>query len=117
MGDFYAPKLWELLLHITKLDAEKHASRISREERKALVKVSKGLEIEVDSLLGFERAMITSGGVSVREVDSKTMRSKKIDNLFFAGEVLDIEGPTGGYNLQICWSTGFTAGENAAVGK
>ncbi len=114
LNDFYAPKLLDLIFKITKLDTEKHAAKISRDERKSLVKISKELELEVDSLLGFERAMITSGGVPISEIDSKTMRSKKIDNLYFAGEILDIDGPTGGYNLQICWSTGFVAGENSA---
>lgn len=114
MGDFYAPKLLELIFHITGLDREKHAARISKKERKQIVNITKGLEIEVDSLMGFERAMVTGGGVSLKEVDSKTMKSKIIDNLYFAGEILDIDGPTGGYNLQICWSTGYMAGENAA---
>lgn len=115
LGDFYAPKLFELLLQVCGLDATKQLARISKEERKKIVKFSKELEIEVDSLLGFDRAMITSGGVSVREVDPKTMRSKIVSNLFFAGEILDLDGPTGGYNLQICWSTGYVAGDN--VGK
>lgn len=114
LSDFYAPRLLELLLHVANLDAEKQVARISKEERKSLIKASKELEVSVESLLGFDRAMVTSGGVSVREVDSRTMRSKIIDNLFFAGEILDIDGPTGGYNLQICWSTGYVAGENAA---
>jgi predicted flavoprotein YhiN len=66
---------------------------------------------------GFDRAMVTRGGVSLKEVDSKTMRSKLIGNLFLAGEVLDIDGPTGGYNLQVCWSTGYVAGTHAVVKK
>jgi hypothetical protein len=60
-------------------------------------------------LLGFDKAMITSGGISLKEVDSKTMKSKIINNLYFAGEVLDIDGPSGGYNLQVCWTTGYVA--------
>ena len=64
----------------------------------------------VESLMGFDQAIVTSGGVSLKEVDSKTMQSKIMDNLYFAGEILDIDGPTGGYNLQICWSTGWAAG-------
>ena len=66
---------------------------------------------------GFDRAMVTHGGVSLKEVDSKTMRSKIIENLYLAGEVLDIDGPTGGYNLQACWSTGYVAGTHAAGKK
>jgi len=68
----------------------------------------------VSSLLGFDTAIVTSGGVSLKEIDSKTMRSKLVENLFFAGEIINLHGPTGGYNLQICWSTGYLAGETAA---
>jgi len=66
-------------------------------------------------LLGFEQAKATSGGVDLKEIDSKTMRSGKIGNLFFAGEIIDLDGPTGGYNLQICWSTGYSAGNSVNV--
>ena len=67
----------------------------------------------VGGLMGYDRAIVTSGGVSLREIDPKTMRSKIIDNLFFAGEIIDLDGPTGGYNLQICWSAGYAAGTAA----
>ncbi len=66
-------------------------------------------------LLGFDQAIVTSGGVDLKEIDPKTMKSKLIDNLFFAGEIIDLHGPTGGYNLQFCWSTGCLAGKNAAI--
>ncbi|HBR71277.1 MAG TPA: aminoacetone oxidase family FAD-binding enzyme, partial [Candidatus Moranbacteria bacterium] len=115
MQDFYSPKLLQLILQIANSDNKKNAANISREERRMIVKVSKGLEMEVEELLGFERAMVTNGGVDLKQVDSKTMQSKIVENLFFAGEVLDIDGPTGGYNLQICWSTGYVAGKWAAV--
>lgn len=115
MQDFYSPKLLQLILQIANLDSGKNAANISREERRMIVKISKGLEMDVEELLGFERAMVTSGGVDLKEVDSKTMQSKIIENLFFAGEILDLDGPTGGYNLQMCWSTGHTAGKWAAV--
>jgi len=67
----------------------------------------------VEGLLGFEPAIVTSGGISLREIDDKTIKSKIIDNLFFAGEIIDVHGPSGGFNLQLCWSTGYLAGENA----
>ena len=67
----------------------------------------------VDGPLGFESAIVTSGGVSLKEIDDKTMKSKIVENLFFAGEIIDVSGPSGGFNLQICWSTGYLAGENA----
>ena len=65
-------------------------------------------------LMGFDTAIITSGGIVLDEIDSKTMKSKIIDNLFLAGEMIDVDGPTGGFNLQICWSTGYLAGQSAA---
>lgn len=114
LKDLFSPKLLDFLLKHSGLDLEKHVAKISRKERQKLVALFKGLEINVESLLGFEKAMVTSGGISTKEIDSKTMRSKIIANLFFAGEIIDVDGPTGGYNLQICWSTGYVAGENAS---
>jgi hypothetical protein len=89
---------------------------VSREERKKLAGVIKGLPMTVKGLGGFERAMVTKGGVPLNEIDPYTMRSKLLENLYFAGEVIDVDGPTGGYNLQACWSTGYLAGECAAKG-
>jgi len=63
-------------------------------------------------LQDFKRAIITTGGIKLSEIDHKTMKSKLIDNLYFAGEILDLDGPTGGYNLQVCWTTGYIAGES-----
>ena len=65
-------------------------------------------------LMGFDQAIITTGGVDLKEIDPRTMKSKIIDNLFLAGEIINLDGPTGGYNLQLCWSTGYLAGEKAA---
>ncbi len=88
---------------------------ISAKEREKLVKLLKNLEFEVDSLCGFNEAVITCGGVNVKEVDPKTMESKLMPGIFFAGEVLDLDALTGGFNLQIAWTTGVCAGENAAL--
>jgi predicted flavoprotein YhiN len=63
-----------------------------------------------ESLVGFDKAIITAGGVDLKEVNSKTMQSRLVSNLYFAGEILDLDGPTGGYNLQVTWSTGWTVG-------
>jgi predicted Rossmann fold flavoprotein len=126
LGDLFSPKLLEFLLkHYSRLSAKggsasggdlsKHAANISKQERQKLVALFKGLEMEVEGLFGFEKAMVTTGGVSTKEIDSKTMRSKIIENLFFAGEIIDIDGPTGGYNLQMCWATGYAAGQSAAA--
>lgn len=117
----YLPELLpqKLIVPVIKLSgigADKKLNAITKAERKSLVKLLKGLKLTVSGLLGYEQAIVTSGGVDLREVDSKTMRSKIVANLFFAGEILDLDGPTGGYNLQICWSTGYVAGR-AAAGK
>mgnify|MGYP001594816367 FL=1 len=65
-------------------------------------------------LLSFNSAIVTTGGVCLEEIDHRTMKSKIVSNLFFAGEMIDVDGPTGGFNLQICWSTGYLAGQSAA---
>jgi hypothetical protein len=93
---------------------DKKAGEVTREERKRLVRSLKEFTLRVRKVAGFERAFITAGGALLNEVDSKTMRSKIIDNLYFAGETLDVDGPTGGYNLQVCWSTGKVAGSAMA---
>jgi predicted flavoprotein YhiN len=83
-------------------------------ERVKLARQLKKLDLKIDTALGFNQSMVTRGGVNLKEVDPKTMRSKIFPNLFFAGEILDLDGPTGGYNLQIAWTTGQTAGNAAA---
>ena len=112
--DVFSPKLLDFVLRYSGIDLEKHAAKISRKERHILVNLFKHLELNFDGLFGFEKAMVTSGGVSTKEIDSMTMRSRIVSNLYFAGEIIDVDGPTGGYNLQMCWSTGHLAGESAA---
>ncbi|MBU1118836.1 NAD(P)/FAD-dependent oxidoreductase [Patescibacteria group bacterium] len=96
----------------SEINPEKKVNSITKEERKKLLLLLKEFTLTVGRLVGFEKAIVTSGGVSLREIDPKTMRSKIVDNLSFAGEVLDLDGPTGGYNLQACFCTGRSAGEN-----
>ena len=108
-------KMIETFLKLSGIDPHKKMHFISKEERKIILHLLKGMKMTVGSLMGFDQAIVTSGGVNLREVDSKTMQSKIIKNLFFAGEILDIDGPTGGYNLQICWSTGSAAGTYAVT--
>jgi predicted Rossmann fold flavoprotein len=103
-----------VMIKLSGIDPLKKVNAVTREERKKLVHLFKELRVNVRSLLGINKALITSGGVSLKEVNPRTMRSTRIDNLYFAGEILDLDGPTGGYNLQVCWSTGYIAGENAA---
>ena len=112
--DLLPQKLIPVIVKKSGINPEKQAHNITKEERRNLVKLLKNLEMTVKNLLGFDSAIITAGGISLKEIDDKTMKSKIIDNLFFAGEIIDIDGPTGGFNLQVCWSTGFLAGENAA---
>ncbi len=101
-----------VMIEISNIDPNERASQLSKEERKSLLTNLKGMEITVDSLDSWDRAIVTAGGVNTREIDPKTMKSKIIDNLYIAGEILDIYGPTGGYNLQICWSTGVLVGRS-----
>jgi len=114
LSDLLPQKLIPIIVELSGIKPEKKVNEIMREERHKLLKLLKGLEMTVSSLLGFETAIITSGGVSLGEIDSKTMKSKLIENLYFAGEIIDLHGPTGGYNLQLCWSTGYLAGQSAA---
>jgi len=114
ISGFLTPKLAPTYMALAGIDGEERINKLTREERQGLVRFIKGAVLTVSGLGGFDRAMLTKGGVSLKEVDGKTMRSKVVENLFLAGEVLDLDGPTGGYNLQICWSTGYVAGKNAA---
>ena len=107
-------KLIPVIVKLSNINPEKKVNMITKEERHNLVRLLKNLEMTVRELLGFDSAIITSGGISLEEIDHKTMRSKVIDNLFFAGEIIDVDGPTGGFNLQVCWSTGYLSGESAA---
>ncbi len=96
------------------VDAEKICAQVSREERRALCEKLQSLPIAVKALRGFDEAIITRGGVSVREIDPGTMASKVLPGLYFAGELIDVDAHTGGYNLQIAFATGHLAGVNAA---
>lgn len=103
-----------LFISLSGIDPYKKCHSVSKEERKKLLYLFKGLEMTVTGCGGFDKAIVTAGGISLSDIDMRTMRSKKTENLFFAGEVVDLDGPTGGYNLQVCWSTGYLAGREAA---
>lgn len=107
-------RLAPIVIRRSRIDANTKANFVSREKRKKLLHALKEFKLEIEKTAGYDKAFITSGGVKLSEVDPKTMKSKLIDNLYFAGEILDLDGPTGGYNLQVCWSTGYAAGENAS---
>ncbi|MCU0653530.1 MAG: aminoacetone oxidase family FAD-binding enzyme, partial [Candidatus Pacebacteria bacterium] len=102
---------------LASVNAEKTVNDVTREERHRIVEVLKKIELDVEGVLDIEAGMVTDGGVDIREIDGKTMRSAKIKNLFFAGEVINVHGQTGGFNLQQCWSTGRLAGVSAAKMK
>lgn len=103
-----------VMIKLSGIDPEKKVDYICREERNKLVHLLKELELTPTELLGFKWSVVTSGGVDHKELNPNTMRSKKIGNLYFAGEIIDLDGPSGGYNLQECWSTGYLAGQSAA---
>ncbi|MBU4047953.1 NAD(P)/FAD-dependent oxidoreductase [bacterium] len=101
-----------VIIKLSGIEPEKKVDYISREEKNKLVHLLKELELTPTGLLGFKWSVVTNGGVALKEVNPNTMGSKKIENLYFAGEILDLDGPSGGYNLQECWSTGYLAGQS-----
>lgn len=103
-------RLAAVMIGLAGINKEKQINLITREERSALTAIVKGFTLESKASAGFDKAMATAGGASLSEVDPQTMKSKVIENLYLAGEILDLDGPTGGYNLQIAWSTGHIAG-------
>jgi len=105
--------LIETFIHRTNLPGSKQISIFTRNNQTSIIDQLKNFTFTIDKIDSIERAIVTAGGVKLQEVDPRTMESKIIDGLFFAGEILDLDGPTGGYNLQIAWSTGFVAGINA----
>jgi len=110
---FAAERLAEVLADIAGISKEKIANNMSKIERDNMAKVFKNIELTAESVLGFDQAMVTKGGISLKEIDGKTMKSKIIENLSFAGEIINVNGKTGGFNLQNCWSTGYLAGKSA----
>jgi len=114
LDDLLPKKMIPTIIKISKINPDKKVGEISKEDRKRLVSLLKNLVLNVDELIGFENAIVTSGGIDLGEIDQKTMKSKLIENLYFAGEIIDLDGPTGGYNLQIAWTTGYIAGNSVA---
>ena len=103
------------LLYLIKrsgIDPEKQVNEVTAEERKRLVDLTKAFSVTLTGLRGYNEAIVTQGGGNVKEVNPSTMESKKLQGLYFAGEVLDLDGVTGGFNLQIAWSTGMLAGRS-----
>ena len=105
-------KMIPIIIELSGIDPDKKVNEITKEERMKLVELLKGLPMTIIGLRGWNEAIITKGGVSVKNVNPSTMESKLVNGLYFAGELLDLDAMTGGYNLQIAWSTGYLAGSS-----
>jgi predicted Rossmann fold flavoprotein len=116
LAEFVPKRLSAFLCRQAGCDDELEAGRLRKDVRKKLVRMLKALPLSIVRARPIAEATVTRGGVSVAEIESKTMESKLCPGLFFAGEVLDVDGPCGGYNLQVCWSTAALAGASAAQG-
>lgn len=105
-------RLIEVIVELSGIPSDKKVNEISKEERKQLVSLLKCMTLCIKKPRGYDEAVITKGGVCVKEIQPATMESKLIKGIYFAGEVLDLDAMTGGYNLQIAWSTGYAAGSS-----
>lgn len=114
LGGLFPSKLIPVMIKLSGIDPEKPVHEITKEERAGFVHLIKNLPLEITGTRGFNEAIITRGGVNVKEVNPSTMESKLVKGLYFAGEVLDVDTETGGFNLQVAWSTGHLAGEESA---
>lgn len=110
---FASPALIAVLLRLSGIDEDKPTHSLSRDERLSLVRYLKNLHVTVTGVLSADKAIVTSGGVTLEEVDCKYMRSRLFNNLYLVGDILNIDRPSGGYSLQLCWTTGFVAGSAA----
>ena len=114
LGGLFPSKLIPVMIQLSGIDPEKPVNEITREERISFVRLIKSVPMTITKTRSFNEAIITRGGVSVKEINPSTMESKLVKGLYFAGEVLDLDAETGGFNLQIAWSTGHLAGKSAA---
>jgi len=106
-----------LTLLTASLDITKKVNLITKEERKLMVRILKALPLTIEGLMGFDRAVVADGGVPLEEINMRTMRSKKISNLFITGDLLHINRPSGGFSLQLCWSSGYVAGDHIGMSE
>lgn len=105
-------KIIDYVINLSNISPEKKVNEVTKQERKKLVNILKNMEFKIKGFRPVEEAIITSGGISIKEINPKTMESKLIKGLYFAGEIIDVDAYTGGFNLQIAYSTGYTAGMN-----
>ena len=111
MAERLPRRICDALLAQAGMPPDRRAAALSKPDRRTLAAMAKRLRVPLRGTLGFEKAEVTAGGVSLDEVDSRTMESKRQPGLFFAGEVLDLDGRIGGYNFQSAWSTGHLAAQ------
>jgi len=114
LAGFVPSALSPILMQLAQINPDKAVNSLKRNERLALVHLIKRLPLTASGLMGLDKAIITSGGVDLREIDLKTMCSRLHNNLYLVGDVLNIDRPSGGYSLQLCWTTGYVAGSAAA---
>lgn len=112
LNELLPAKMIPYIIAESEIDEKKQIDQLTKVERKKLISLLKGLEFTLKKFRPIEEAIVTSGGISIKEINSKTMESKIVSGLFFAGEVIDVDAYTGGFNLQIAWSTGYVAGKN-----
>ena len=105
-------KMIPIIIQLSEINPDKKVNEITKKGRNKLAQILKKLEIKIDGFRPIEEAIITSGGINIKEINPKTMESKIVKNLYFAGEIIDVDAYTGGFNLQIAYSTGYTAGMN-----
>lgn len=114
LAALFPAKLIPVIIRLSGIDGEKKIHEITKEERQRFVHLIKHMDMTVTGTREFQEAIITKGGISVKEVNPSTMESKLVRGLYFAGEILDVDALTGGFNLQVAWSTGYLAGSSAA---
>jgi predicted Rossmann fold flavoprotein len=112
MPDLLPRRLCDVILDLAGLPRDRRAAGLTKDDRNRLVRAIKHARIAITGTMGFGKAEVTAGGIPLDEVDSRSMVSKVVPNLFLAGEVLDLDGPIGGYNFQVAWSTGWLAGDS-----
>ena len=115
LSELLPSKLIEPFVSLTGIDPHKKVNSVTKEERRKILELLRGFKISLSGVRPIEEAIITSGGIDVKEISPKTMESKLVGGLYFAGEIIDVDAYTGGYNLQIAFSTGYLAGLNSAI--
>ena len=104
-------KMIPTVIEMSEINPDKPIHTITKEERRKIIEILKHFRIRIKNFRPIEEAIITSGGINIKEINPKTLQSKKVEGLYFAGEIIDVDSYTGGFNLQIAYSTGYVAGQ------